>query len=306
MTFKKLLKEAAKVDPSTFKMGPKVKVQPRLPVAEKPGSPAKVSTGSPRPIGQKPTTSRSEKSSIVDRVVSSSTSRSVSPQKKAPIKKAITKPAAISSLSSKAVAATKTGGRDAKSRLRESFIPNELIPLAQGPRRDLRTIEEIQNDLWRKKGKNYPSVTGNSKAPPRKPLAQSSKPVPSSTQSKSGPKPTSSKAIPNTPKKRVREEEESDEDSFIASSDEESVAKPDKFDYRSEIRAIFGRKGSGNPIYSDDESDMEATGFEVEKEEARAARLARMEDEEEQKREDARIREKKRRKLEADRKKGVK
>ena len=314
MTFKKLLKEAAKVDTSTFKLGPKVKSQSRPPVAEKsrtvekPRAPAKVSTLSPRPIGQKTTISRPEKPSIVERVVaSSSTSRSATPQTKAPVKKSVSKPPVVPSLPTRAVASKKTSGKDAKSRLRESFIPNELIPLAQGPRRDLRTIEEIQNDLWRKKGKNYPSVTGNPKEPSRKPLVQTSKPMLDSTQAKSGSTSTSANVTSNTPKKRPRDEsEESDEDSFIASSDEEPVAKPEKFDYRAEIRAMFGRKGSSKPIYSDDESDMEATGFEVEREEARAARLARMEDEEEQRREDERIREKKRRKLEAERKKGVK
>jgi hypothetical protein len=309
MTFKKLLKEAAKVDSSSFKMGPKVKVQPRPPVGEKPKviersrSPTKAATAPPRPMGQKPLASRPEKSSIVERVVASSTSRSVSPQTKSPVKKVTVKPATMSSPSAKPAVLTKAGGKDAKSRLRESFVPNELIPLAQGPRRDLRTIEEIQNDLWRKKGKNYPSVTGKSKEPSRKPLIQSSKSVQPPTRPKSGS--ISTKKTPDTPKKRAREEE-SDEDSFIASSDEELVAKPEKFDYRAEIRAMFGRKGSSKPIYSDDESDMEATGFEVEREEARAARLAKLEDEEEQRREDERVREKKRRKLETETKKGVK
>ena len=309
MTFKKLLKEAAKVDSSSFRMGPKVKVQPRQPVAEKPRviekprSPTKTPSAPPRPMAQKPLLSRPEKLSIVERVVSSSTSRSVSPQTKAPVKKVLGKPATASSLSAKPAALMKTGRKDAKSRLRESFIPNELIPLAQGPRRDLRTIEEIQNDMWRKQGKNYPSVTGNPKEPSRKPLIQSSKSTQPPTQPKSGS--TSTKKALDTPKKRAREEE-SDEDSFIASSDEEVVAKPEKFDYRAEIRAMFGRKGSSKAIYSDDESDMEATGFEVEREEARAARLAKLEDEEEQRREDERAREKKRRKLEGERKKSVK
>ena len=36
-------------------------------------------------------------------------------------------------------------------RSRYFFVLNDLIPLAQVPRRDLRTIEEIQNDLWREK-----------------------------------------------------------------------------------------------------------------------------------------------------------
>ena len=109
-------------------------------------------------------------------------------------------------------------------------------------------------------------------------------------------------------KKRVRDESESSsEDSFIASSVEEEISKPDRYDYRAEIRAMFGRKSSGTrAVDSEDDSDMEATGFEMAREEARAAKLARMEDEAEERRLEERAREKKRRKLEAERRKGGK
>ena len=294
MTFKKLLKEAAKIDVSTFKVGPKLKTVPKVPDKPRPiekTQPVKSEMKSiPRPTMAKPASPRPLKS-LVDRALSSSTSRSVSPlPTKSQVKKLPLKPIK-STIPPKPVA--KSGGKDAKSRLRDSFIPNELIPLAQGPKRDLRTIEEIQNDLWRKKGKNYPSVTGKPKESlPHKPVSK--------------PQPVTTKPPPAVQKKRVRDESESlSEDSFIASSEEEEIAKPEKFDYRAEIRAMFGRKGSGpRAVDSEDDSDMEATGFEMAREEARAAKLARLEDEAEERRLEERAREKKRRKLEAERKRG--
>ena len=294
MTFKKLLKEAAKIDVSTFKVGPKVKSVPKVPEKPRPmekTQPVKHEMKSiPRPTMAKSASPRPLKS-LVERTLSSSINRSVSPlPTKSQVKKLSSK-STKSAIPAKPVA--KSGGKDAKSRLRDSFVPDELIPLAQGPRRDLRTIEEIQNDLWRKKGKNYPSVTGKSKeSVARKPVK---------------PEPTAAKAPP-VQKKRVREESESpSEDSFIASSEEEEILKAEKFDYRAEIRAMFGRKGSGSRIVdSEDDSDMEATGFEMAREEARAAKLAKLEDEVEERRLEQRAREKKRRKLEAERRKGGK
>ena len=290
MTFKKLLKEAAKIDVSTFKVGPKVKSIPKVPEKPRPmekTQPVKPEIKpSPRTMTAKPASPRPLKS-LVERTSSSSTSGSVSSLPvKSQVKKFPLKPIK-SAIPAKPV--SKSGGKDAKSRLRDSFVPDELIPLAQGPKRDLRTIEEIQNDLWRKKGKNYPSVTGKPKESlPRKPVKS---------------EPTSTKA-PVAQKKRVREESESpSEDSFIASSDEE-ISKPEKFDYRAEIRAMFGRKSSGSrAVDSEDDSDMEATGFEMAREEARAAKLAKLEDEEEERRLEERAREKKRRKLESERRK---
>jgi hypothetical protein len=66
---------------------------------------------------------------------------------------------------------------------------------------------------------------------------------------------------------------------------------------------MFKRKGPEPVDISDDDSDMEASGFEMAREEARAAKLARLEDEEEIRREEDRIKDKKRRKIEAERKK---
>ena len=311
MTFKKLLKEASKVDPSTFKVGPKVKVQPRVPEKGKIGEKLKTpvpptlssacissSTGksaiqpkspAPRPMSPIIPGAKSQKS-IVERALSSS-SRSVSPL--IPPKSSSTTKKHLSSASSKATPSTSAvagksfSSKDTKSRLRDSFVPNELIPLAQGPRRDLRTIEEIQNDLWRKKGKDYPSITGQ----PRSIASQSRSPA-TSVQ-----KVQPQKSAP--PPKRRKEDEES-EDSFIVSEDEEEASP--ELDYRAEIRAMFKRKGPSRVEYSDEDSDMEATGFEMEREERRAAQLARMEDEMEEKREEERIREKKRRKMELDKK----
>src|SRR5271156_5988053 len=181
MTFKKLLKEASKIDASTFKVGPKVKVQPKT--SEKPRqsidkSAIKKEDSKPCPIPQHPTpksSSSQPQKSALERVLSSQ-SRSVSPHssgstpsvKKPSLGMAIHKPLKPSGIAKVGV----IDGKDAKSRLKASFSANELIPLAQGPRRDLRTIEEIQNDLWRKKGKNYPSVTGKPKEITRKSLSQ--------------------------------------------------------------------------------------------------------------------------------------
>jgi protein SPT2 len=66
---------------------------------------------------------------------------------------------------------------------------------------------------------------------------------------------------------------------------------------------MFKRKGPERVDLSDEDSDMEASGFEMAREEARAAKLARLEDEEEIRREEERIKEKKRRKIEVERKK---
>jgi protein SPT2 len=104
------------------------------------------------------------------------------------------------------------------------------------------------------------------------------------------------------PKKRAREEDDdSDRDSFIAYSDEDDDRKSDAFDFRAEIRAMFSRNRPSR-VVDEDDSDMEATGFEMEREEARAARLARMEDEAEERRLEEHAREKKKRKLETGKK----
>jgi protein SPT2 len=314
MTFKKLLKQAAKIDSSTFKVGPKVKIQPKAPekVRQTVTHSVKIDAKTPlpsRPVALKPASPASRKP--LERTLSSS-SRSVSPQKvsrpqKSVLERTMTSAARSVSPPYKKTAISKTskltppvksvplksGGKDARSRIRDSFIPNELIPLAQGPKKDLRTIEQIQNDLWRKKGKNYPSVTGNVKEPTRKPI------TPSTTSAKA---PLPTKKVAEAPKKRRRESDSVTEDSFIASSEEE-IAVPEKFDYRAEIRAMFGRKGNTRIIHSDDDSDMEATGLEMAREEARAAKLARLEDEEEERRLEDRARDKKRRKLEAEKRK---
>src|SRR5579862_9680632 len=248
MTFKKLLKEAAKVDPSTFKVGPKVKVQPRVPEkgrpVEKPKVPAppistttsvaspslKIASGkspAPKPMSPVIPGGRPAKS-VVERALSSASSWSVSPlggpRPSSMTKK--TKPSLSKSIASahSTMAKSSSLSTNAKSRLRDSFIPNELIPLAQGPRRDLRTIEEIQNDLWRKKGKNYPSVTGqsNSAAPRvRSPVLSPHKHL------------SPLKSDRETKKKRPREDDEQSEDSFIVSENEDEDVP--EIDYRAEI-----------------------------------------------------------------------
>ena len=304
MTFKKLLKEAAKVDPSTFKVGPKVKVQPRstekTKFAPAPTPSAKVAQNETLP--SRPATHPPDKAGLKQALPPRpALSKTISPRpQKSVVKGAL--PSPTKGLSSRPPSKNlptkgkqsstpqpilKSGGTDTKSRLRDTFDPDQLIPLAQGPKRDLRTIEEIQNDLWRKKGKNYPSVTATANHP-------SGRRTEEKTQKRRHESITS-----ENPSKRSLRESSSSEDSFIASDDE----RPEEFDYRAEIRALFKRKGVPRVELSDDDDDMEASGFEMAQEEARAAKLARMEDEEETRREEERAREKRRRKMEAERKK---
>lgn len=308
MTFKKLLKEAAKIDSSTFKLGPKVKVQPKTPVepkqqSENGGSPVVTAVKSDIklaiPARPAPVKSKSPvpfKASI-ERRMSSSTRNVSRLSSKQPAKK----PASSSLL--KSCPPTKstpirTTGKDTKSRLLESFVPNELIPLAQGPRRDRRTIEEIQNDLWTKKGKNYPCVTGIPKGHTNKPSSPTKVEHKKTTDQR---KHVETSKTVRIAKKRQRNRDEESEDSFIAYSDEEEAS--DRFDYRTEIRAMFSRKGPARVIESDDDSDMEATGFEMAAEEVQATRLARLEDEAEERREEERRIAKKKRKMEAENRK---
>jgi len=256
MTFKKLLKEAAKVDPSTFKLGPKVKIQPRIPEKAKSNCPetkrsaivkpvSPITSASPvKSVSPVKTAPRLQKSGVDGTLPASSITQSESPRKQPSTKfppKTFSPPAAAGAVN------LTTVKKDAKSRGKESFA-SEPIP----PPRVLQRDEEVQNGLWRKKRKNYHS--------PAKPLL------------------------------RKRERDEDSEDSFISSEDEMG------HDYRSEIRAMFQRNGRSRAESDSDDSDMEATGAEMAREEAEAERLARIEDEEEIRLEEARIREKKRRK----------
>src|SRR5579859_7365961 len=221
MTFKKLMKEANKIPPSSFKVGPKVKIQPPPRLGEKPRPQEKKwtppLTSSPsvpfakalpnRPVPLKPTSPRPQKS-LADRVLPSTT-RSVSPASRPKVNKPSPipqrKPAIPNTpVSTKSTAQTGSSAKDAKSKLRDSFVPGDLIPLAQGPKRDLRTIEEIQNDLWRKKGKSYPSITGiqkDTRPRPQTPTTASAKkePVPARKPD------VAPRKIAPTPKKRRRQ-----------------------------------------------------------------------------------------------------
>jgi protein SPT2 len=298
-TFKKLLKQAAKVDSSSFRLAPKLKMPAKVPVAPRPpvqpapsnpnlprtSLPAKPPSSAPH-ISSKPRALASPRRSLSP---VKNVNRSSSPLVKAP------KPAIPATSSS-------NGGKDAKSRLRESFKPNQLIPLATGPRRDVRTIEEAQADLWKKKGKTFPSAPKEGSRVPasaRAPVLPKKEPTP---MGKVSGVPTKKPAVQTKPKKRAREEEDdSDRDSFIAYSDEED-RKSDTIDFRAEIRAMFSRNRTSRVVDEEDDSDMEATGFEMEREEARAARLARMEDEAEERRLEEHAREKKKRKLDTGKK----
>jgi hypothetical protein len=310
------LKQAAKIDTSSFKLGPKLLKAQTKPSVTSPRPPVQPASNSSLPekmvLPTKPTTKKRSSptpylpsKSALDRSRSSaSTSRSASPLGAKPSQK-VSSP----SINSAPVLSPSSSGKDAKSRIRESFMQNPLIPLGQGPRRDLRTIEEAQTDLWKKKGKTFPVVTGTPKetsrvpASVRQPVLPKKEAVPTPKVSDVGVK-KAAVAPPAKPKKRSRDEDsESDRDSFIAYSDEE---EEESSRHRAEIRAMFSRNQRSRIVDSDDDSDMEATGLEMEREEARAIRLAKLEDQLEEKRLEEHAKEKKKRKVEAQKWKSVK
>jgi SPT2 chromatin protein len=122
MTFKKLLREAAKVDTSTFKLGPKVKIQPRPQEKPRGGISAVKRKISPnmvispaKAIPTRPTHVRAEKS--------------LSSSKPGTLKSAIAKPLVkTSSLPAKASCATglTTPPKDDKSHLKEISSRNSV------------------------------------------------------------------------------------------------------------------------------------------------------------------------------------
>ena len=103
-------------------------------------------------------------------------------------------------------------------------------------------------------------------------------------------KKASSRTKPSNRKPTFDEDGES-VDSFIADSEEEGPHADDNIDYRSEIRQIFARRNAPT-TYDDDEEDddaMEVSGLELEREERRATKLARLEDDREARLEERRI-----------------
>ncbi|KAG4306395.1 hypothetical protein PORY_000383 [Pneumocystis oryctolagi] len=158
-----------------------------------------------------------------------------------------------------------------KSKIISGFHPDDMVALRQGPKRDFRTIEEIQNDLWRKKGKTYPFLKNTTKT---------------------------EDTVTNIPKKQIPK------DSLF--KDYSSAPKQDVFykqvkanlinknetldcDISSEIWKVFGLKKEDYMLKDfDSDSDMEVTEAELQKEEEFSMRMGILEDKEEEYKETAR------------------
>lgn len=190
--------------------------------------------------------------------------------------------------------------------------PETLQPL-QKQKRDLRTIEEIQNDLHRRQGKNYahlgrpspPPESGLAKRatkiaarrdplpakPPQKAVATQPPPMSTATAKKSAVVPGLAKTSDRrTASKRTRElSSDSDDDSLIA--------RPARGDRRrgggGGDNGLAGESiwdilnpGKKRDAYlardiDSEEEDMEANAEDIRREEQRAQRAARLEDEKE-------------------------
>ncbi|KAM0788233.1 hypothetical protein ACM66B_001387 [Microbotryomycetes sp. NB124-2] len=166
----------------------------------------------------------------------------------------------------------------AKDRLIAQFDPTRFVKL-NTEKRDLRTIEEIEADMKRRKQQE---TLPQARAQQQKSQVSSAKA--SSDRQRSGP-------VDTVPKKRVRTDDDFDRPSSKSSRLDNSM--------RDEIWRLLGRDRSRDvqrDAFSDDDSDMEATGADVDREEQRAARIARQEDRNEEEKLRRRAEEKARRK----------
>ncbi|KTW29325.1 hypothetical protein T552_01280 [Pneumocystis carinii B80] len=155
-----------------------------------------------------------------------------------------------------------------KSKIITEFHPNDLILLHTGPKRDCRTIEEIQNSIWRRKKKNFPFLYKNEQE----------------TNSSSG-----------IPSKNGESGNILSQNSSSAKQDiNYKKAKPDssqsnkKLDYNisSEIWKIFGkRKEDYMSNNYDSDSDMETSATQLQKEEEFSSKIGKIEDNEEKRKE---------------------
>ncbi|KAG5437207.1 hypothetical protein PCK2_001013 [Pneumocystis canis] len=146
-----------------------------------------------------------------------------------------------------------------------------MIALNQGPKRDFRTIEEIQNDLWRRKKKNYSFLyknTVNKDDAPSNNISSKKQTLESFPSDN-----YSSVSKQNPPYKKAKTE----------LLNENNVLNND---LSSEIWKIFGRKKEDYILNDYDScSDMEVTAAELEKEEEFSMRIGSIEDKEEENRE---------------------
>ncbi|KAJ3344596.1 hypothetical protein HDU91_000184 [Kappamyces sp. JEL0680] len=170
---------------------------------------------------------------------------------------------------------------------RKNAIPTDLVRL-NVKKRDLASVEEIHEEMRRKKGLlssgDRPSDSKPKLSPasiPR-PVASSAKRpaedrargLPSSEASKSH---GQGRPIPGGRAK------EADRSAARPRVDQSPLPKKKKNDYSSVIQSIFGyNRNRYRDMDSDDSSDMEANYRDVEREEKRALKLAKREDLEEE------------------------
>ncbi|WBW75591.1 histone H3-H4 chaperone Spt2 [Schizosaccharomyces osmophilus] len=175
-------------------------------------------------------------------------------------------------------------------RKKVSSRPGELVQLQAGPKRDKRSIAEVQDEIMRKRIGTPSNVN-----PLPKPKTAGGVPAvlpksrSSATLSKSNITNAAERTIkrPDAPSSRVSKPKlkSRPKDDFLVSDEDDDDGAPD---VSSEIWKIFGKRKqdyvSRDALYSDDD-DMEATGQDVWREEQAAARAARREDELEEQRE---------------------
>lgn len=145
---------------------------------------------------------------------------------------------------------------------------NEMIKL-NTKKRDLRTIEEIQADLRRKKGESSPSTSARPKS-----IAATTPIVrrPQVAPAKQGSTPTTqSKRAVERPAQRTVEKKKFKEENL---ADEDYV----KDNYSSIIRGMFGQDKRKYYDEFDDDDAMEVSAAQMEREERRSNKIGRRED----------------------------
>ncbi|KTW32922.1 hypothetical protein PNEG_04275 [Pneumocystis murina B123] len=157
-----------------------------------------------------------------------------------------------------------------KSKIITEFHPNDLILLHTGPKRDSRTIEEIQNSIWRKKGKNFPFLY--------KDTSETNKNTPETN--------NSSKIPSNNCVSGNISSQNSFSDYKKAKLDSSEKNKTLDYNISSEIWKIFGkRKEDYISNNYDSDSDMETNAAQLQKEEEFSSRIGKIEDKEEERKE---------------------
>ncbi|KAI5477099.1 chromatin SPT2 family protein, partial [Pseudohyphozyma bogoriensis] len=221
--------------------------------------------------------------------------------------------------------ASPANGASARDRLKAGFDPTQFVKLNTA-KRDLRTIEEIERDMKLKKsgvdpssvsrtsGSTVASTSTSKSLLPKNGTSHSSsstmqkrKPGDGRDQTQNSKRPRmDDRTTSSSRSRRDRSSSRSEESEYESSSEDDWDRRRGRKEksglgdsMRSEIWKIMGRdrqRDMAMTTYSDDESDMEATGADLWREEQRAERLAKKEDEEEQERLRIRAEEKRKRK----------